>query len=143
MNKFVATGMACVLAGGLAFAAVAQTTSAKAEISTAHAHALMAQNATSVKMAHTHLHHVINCLVGSNGQGFDASAGNPCKGKGNGAIPDSAGQSAVHAQLQTALADAKAGIAASSLSTIHSDAAKAAAALQATPTQKSSGGYSW
>lgn len=112
-------------------------------MTTAHAHALMAENAKSVKMAHTHLHHVINCLVGPDGKAFDASAADPCKGQGHGALPDSANNHALHSKLQDALSDAKMGLKSSSLSSIHSDAAKAAAALQATPSQKSSGGYSW
>lgn len=140
MNKFLAAGITFALAGGFAFTAMAQTQSAKTEVSTAHAHALMAQDAGTLKMAHTHLHHVINCLVGSNGQGFDASAGNPCKGQGNGAIPDSKGHAALHGKLQQALSDARAGVKATSLSTVHSDAAKAAAALNAAPAQKASGG---
>ena len=40
-------------------------------------------------MAHKHLQHAVNCLVGPNGKGFDAAAGNPCGKAGNGAIPDS------------------------------------------------------
>lgn len=143
MNKFLASAVTCVLAGGLAFTAMAQTQSAKTEVSTAHAHALMAQHAGTLKMTHTHLHHVINCLVGANGQGFDAKAGNPCKGQGNGAIPDSKGDSALHAKLQSALDDAKAGLKATSKSAAQADAAKAVAALAAAPAQKASGGYSW
>src|SRR5690348_18093879 len=71
MNKLLVVGITGALAGGLALAASAQTHSAKDEISTAHAHAVLAQSATSVAMAHTHLHHVINCLVGPNGSGFE------------------------------------------------------------------------
>jgi uncharacterized membrane protein len=35
-----------------------------------------------------HLHHVLNCAVGPDGMGFDAAAGNPCKGQGNGFLSD-------------------------------------------------------
>ncbi|MGH8125764.1 MAG: hypothetical protein ACREPK_07950 [Rhodanobacteraceae bacterium] len=133
MNKLV--GITGVLAGGLAFAAFAQAPSAKGEISTAHAHAMMAKSANTVAMSHTHLHHVINCLVGPRGQGFDAAAGDPCKGKGNGALPDSASNHALHGKLQSALHDAQAGLKSDSLATVQRDAGKAAAVLQATSTQ--------
>lgn len=142
MKNLLAVAVAGVLAGGFAMAASAQG-NATNEISTAHAHALMAQSATTVDMAHTHLHHVINCLVGPGGAGFDASAGTPCKGQGTGAIPDSAGNAALHGKLQGALASAQAGLAATNLAAVQGDAGKAAAALQATPAQKASGGYSW
>lgn len=135
MNKLLVVGISGILAGGLAFAAAAQTHSAKDEISTAHAHALMAHGANSVAMAHTHLHHVINCLVGPQGTGFDASAGDPCKGKGNGALPDSSGNQALHGKLRMALHDAQAGLKSDSLATVQQDARKAAAALQAASGQ--------
>lgn len=123
-------GLAGAMATGLAFAAPGQV-DASAEVGTAHAHALMAKTATTVAMAQTHLHHVINCLVGPDGAGFDAAAGNPCKDKGNGAIPDSSGNSALQGKLQGALADAQAGLKADSLSAVQDDAGKAAATLQA------------
>jgi hypothetical protein len=129
MNKLLVVGITAAL-GGFACTAFAQTHSAKDEINTAHAHALMAQGATSVAMAHTHLHHVINCLVGPNGSGFDASAGTPCKGQGNGAIPDSASDHALQAKLESALGDAQAGLKSDSLAAVQQDAGKAAAGLQ-------------
>jgi hypothetical protein len=143
MNKLLVVGITGMLAGGFALAAVAQTHSAQDEVNTAHAHAMMAQSATTVAMAQTHLHHVINCLVGPNGTGFDTKAGDPCKGQGNGAIPDSASDAALHTKLQAALTDAETGVKASDLKAAQANAAKAAASLQATPAQKASGGYSW
>ena len=142
MNKLLAAGITGALAGGLAFAAFAQTHSAQDEINTAHAHATMAQSADSVAMAHTHLHHVINCLVGPTGQGFDAAAGEPCKGQGNGAIPDSATDHSLHAKLESALAGAQAGLKSESLASVHQDAGKVAASLQAGAAPKASGS-SW
>ncbi len=138
MNKLMVVGITGALAGGLAFAASAQTPSAKNEIDTAHAHALMAQSATSVAMAHTHLHHVINCLVGPRGTGFDAAAGTPCKGQGNGAIPDSASDSALHAKLESALASAQAGLKSESLAAVQQEAGKLASGLQDGSTPKAS-----
>ena len=61
---------------------------AKDEIMTAAEHAGLSGAASNLKMAHAHLHHALNCLVGPSGEGYDSSAFDPCKGKGNGAIPD-------------------------------------------------------
>jgi hypothetical protein len=137
MNKLLVIGITTAL-GGFACAAYAQTHSPQDEVNTAHAHALMAQSATSVAMAHTHLHHVINCLVGPGGNGFDASAGTPCKGQGNGAIPDAATDHALQAKLESALADAQAGLKSESLAAVQQDAGKAAGGLQGASTAKAS-----
>ena len=137
MNRLLVVGITMAL-GGFACTAFAQTHTAKDEISTAHAHAMMAQSATSIAMAHTHLHHVINCLVGPGGSGFDAAAGTPCKGQGNGAIPDAAGDHALHAKLENALSDAQAGLKSESLASVQQDAGKAAAGLQGGSTAKAS-----
>ncbi len=144
MKKLLVTSLTGILAAGFAVAAFAQT-SARTEINTAHAHALMAQGATSIAMSHAHLQHVINCLVGPQGQGFDATADNPCKSQGNGAIPDSASDQAVQSKLESALADAQTGLKSDSLASAQRDAAKVAAALQDTgsSTQKTGGGDSW
>jgi len=90
--------------------ALAAGNSAQKEVSTAHAHALMAQGADSVDMVHTHLHHVINCLVGQDGDAFDADAGNPCDGMGNGALNDVSGNDALHSKLEKALSTAQSGL---------------------------------
>jgi hypothetical protein len=59
-----------------------------AEVSTAATHAGLAAGAADLPMARMHLHHLLNCLIGPAGRGFDATAFNPCKDQGNGAIPD-------------------------------------------------------
>lgn len=133
MRKFLMVGIALVL-GTSACAAYAQ--SAQNEISTAHAHALMAQNATSVAMAHAHLHHVINCLVGPGGSGFDAAAGDPCKGKG--VMAATSTNHALHARLESVLGDAQTGLKSESLAVIQQDAGKAATTLQAAATPNAS-----
>jgi len=71
-------------------------------------HAGLAANAGNIDMVHTHLHHVLNCLVGPGGDGFDAAPGNPC-GMAGGAIPQTA-DAATKAKLQTAATQVKAGI---------------------------------
>ena len=143
MNKWLAVGVTAALATGFSFAACAQSGGASNEASVAHAHALMAQNAKTLDMAHAHLHHVVNCLVGPKGTGFDAKAEDPCKGQGNGAIPDSASDAALNGKLKSALADAQGGLKSNTLTDVQASAAKVAAALGATPAQKASGGYSW
>ena len=67
---------------------VPQAASADAQqaIGIAAQHAGLAAGAANINVVHTHLHHVLNCLVGPGGDGFDAMPGNPC-GMAGGAIP--------------------------------------------------------
>jgi hypothetical protein len=74
------------------------------EVSTAAQHAQFAASAKDMKTTQMHLHHVVNCLVGPQGQGFDQSFGNPCNGQGSGAIPDTT-DATKKASLQQALQD--------------------------------------
>ncbi|MGH9408643.1 MAG: hypothetical protein ACRD1V_04245 [Vicinamibacterales bacterium] len=99
------------------------------EAATAAQHATLASRAADIDQTHMHLHHVVNCLVGPNGEGFDASAANPCKALGNGAIPDTS-NSATKATLMDALKTANAGLASDDLKTAKTDAAKTAAILK-------------
>ena len=85
-------------------------TNAQQEISTAITHAGYAKKMTDVDKVHLHLHHVINCLVGSKGVGFDAKAGNPCQGMGNGAINDYHADKLDRDMLKEALEDAQYGL---------------------------------
>jgi hypothetical protein len=78
-------------------------------ISTAAQHAGLAGGSADIAMVHRHLHHVLNCLVGVDGEGFDQSAGNPCMQAG-GAIPQTA-DAAVKEMLTKQAADARAAIA--------------------------------
>src|SRR5579859_8166916 len=64
------------------------------ELATAEAHAGYATAATDLKMVQTHLHHVVNCMVGPKGRGFEATQANPCKDQGNGVMPDFQGDTA-------------------------------------------------
>lgn len=111
-------------------AAQADSADVSKQVQTASAHAGMALGATSVKMAHTHLHHVINCLVGPSGKGFDANAADPCKGMGQGAIVDAKSDAAVEAKLQAALGQAEKGLQADSLDAAHAAAQSALSSLQ-------------
>jgi len=92
----------------IGFASVPAVADESQEVATAAAHAGMAAGSPDIKTVHMHLHHVVNCLVGPTGDGFDKAAGNPCDGKGNGALMDNPGDK--KASLEDALAKAKAGI---------------------------------
>lgn len=128
-----------LVAAFVACAAVAaSTTQAQKEIATAKVHATVAAQIDTLDGVHLHLHHVINCLVGPKGTGFDTAAGDPCKDHGNGAIPDATGDKPLQGRLRAALADAEAGLKAESLHAIGQDAGKAAAGLQAAPAASGS-----
>ena len=97
LGWFVALPFAATLADGSESAAMAGR------------HLGMALKATDVATVHQHLHHVLNCLVGPGGDGFDAAAGNPCE-KSGAAIPQTTDAQA-KAKLEKAAADARRGIA--------------------------------
>ena len=97
------------LAGAAALLATPAFADLAGELSTAQTHAGMASTQTDIAMAHKHLQHAVNCLVGPNGKGFDAAAGNPCGKAGNGAIPDST-DAAQKAKLTSIAMSAEAGV---------------------------------
>ena len=99
------------------------------EAATGAVHAGLAAQAATIEQVHMHLHHTVNCLVGPNGQGFDAKEANPCQKLGNGAIPDTT-DSATKAKLTTALASAQAGLKSEDLSAAKKSATEAQAALK-------------
>ncbi|MDB5734174.1 MAG: hypothetical protein JWP16_286 [Alphaproteobacteria bacterium] len=104
MNKIMLLAGAAALLATPAFADLA------GELSTAQTHAGMASTQADIMMAHKHLQHAVNCLVGPSGDGFDAAAGNPCGKAGMGAIPDST-DAAQKAKLTSIAMTAKAGVA--------------------------------
>lgn len=95
LSLTLATGL---LAAGLALAASDGTK----ELETAHEHAGYAAKADTLKKRQMHLHHVVNCLVGKEGKGFDDSVGNPCKDMGQGAIHDMDGSEAATRMMKQA-----------------------------------------
>jgi hypothetical protein len=99
------------------------------EVATAATHAGFAAQATSVEQAHIHLHHVVNCLVGRKGLGFDANTANPCQDLGQGALPDTA-DATTKAKLTAALAKAQAGLKSDDLSAVKKAATEAQANLK-------------
>lgn len=132
MNKrFVRCLPVLAMVAGLPLAALASDHGAAAkQAATASAHAGMAMGASDLKTTQMHLHHVVNCLVGPAGKGFDAAEANPCKGMGQGAIADAKGDAATEARLHQALMDAKQGLKAPTLAAAQGDAKQAMTALQ-------------
>jgi hypothetical protein len=55
---------------------------ANTSIRTALQHSALAVNATELPQVRQHLKHVLNCLEGKQGAQYDASGGDPCKGRG-------------------------------------------------------------
>ena len=66
-----------LLAGAAALFATPALPTWPGELSIAQTHAGMAATQADIAMAHMHLQHAVNCLVGPGGTGFDAAAGNP------------------------------------------------------------------
>jgi hypothetical protein len=118
-----------VLTAGLVFLPAAAYANAASEIVTAQTHADLGAHASDLAGVHMHLHHVVNCLVGPAGTGFDAKELNPCANAGNGAIPDTtdAGQKTA---LQNAVTKAESGIAATQLAIAQKAASDTAAMLK-------------
>jgi len=88
MTTLRITGSTIALIGLVSFSPAALADGPQA-VATAAQHAGLAAAAGDIAGAHRHLHHTLNCLVGPDGDGFDAAAGNPC-GDAGGAIPQTA-----------------------------------------------------
>jgi hypothetical protein len=129
MNRLLLSSIAALGAVSFAATALAAGGDAAKEAATAVTHAQLAAASQSVAVTDMHLHHVINCLVGPHGHGFDAKAGNPCHGMGDGAVRDSTHQADLHSKALRALAVARHGVAAKDLSAAHEAASKVAQIL--------------
>jgi hypothetical protein len=125
-------GCVCVtsfgIAAGLVFAAPA-IADASSETVTAATHAELAAGAGDLDGVHTHLHHMLNCLVGPGGNGFDAKELNPCAQSGHGAIPDTS-DAAKKSSLEAAADKARAGLASNNVKEARGDASGAASLLK-------------
>ncbi|RMD86911.1 MAG: hypothetical protein D6807_08840 [Alphaproteobacteria bacterium] len=109
------------------FPASAHGGDAASEAATAAQHANLAAQADSLDGVHAHLQHAINCLVGPDGEEFDAEQINPCDGMGDGAIADAADDEMAE-RLEEALEHALEGLDADDLDAARAHA-KAAADL--------------
>jgi len=116
-------------AGVLALSTAALAADTAKEIATAADHAQLAATAADIKMVKAHLHHTINCLVGPNGDHFDAKELNPCQDLGDGAIPDTS-DAAKKQSLQGAYKKCMSGLTAHELASAQAIAAEAEALIK-------------
>lgn len=93
-------GLVLALVGSRAFAQSGGNH--EAQLKTAIAHATFAAKADAVDGVTLHLRHVLNCMVGPQDKRFDAAAGNPCQGQGNGALLDAKAKTGPQAQYYAA-----------------------------------------
>lgn len=77
---------------GLFVSGVAHPRESSKALETAITQVSAAIEADTLENIHKHLQHTVNCLVGEQGKGFDASVGNPCKGMRQSAINAMRGQ---------------------------------------------------
>lgn len=122
--RFVTVGLLAALGVGLVFASAKGDVDSTKEVATAARHAGLAAQAADLKGTQAHLHHVINCLVGPKGQGFDVKEANPCKDQGNGAIPDTTDE-ARRSTLIQALTKANEALRQTDLAAAHKSASEA------------------
>jgi hypothetical protein len=103
------------------------------QLQTAIQHAGFSASAEDQAMASRHLGHVLNCIVGEGGDGFNADWGHPCGGQGAGIMNDIAShpQAAdLQALVDSARELAAQGVSQQSLLAVQSAAAGVAALLQ-------------
>jgi hypothetical protein len=111
------------------FAATAFAADLGSEINNAAQHAGLAAQAGNINGVHQHMHHALNCLVGPQGDGFDAKEMNPCAQSGGGAIPDETNQMN-KTKLMAARDDLTKGIADINMSSAKASASAAQAAIE-------------
>jgi hypothetical protein len=107
-TRTLVSSAGAVLAG-LALAPALGLADGPQAIATAAQHAGMAAGTDDPALVRLHLHHVVNCLVGPDGEGYDEASRNPCMAAG-GAIPQTA-DAAAKEMLMKQAADARAAIA--------------------------------
>lgn len=66
-------------------------------------HSKFSQDYSNMKEITTHLQHVVNCIEGQTGPGFEGGAGNPCQGQGSGMVVDAKKAGGKYAQAVWAL----------------------------------------
>ena|ERR1700756_2229322 len=111
------------------FAATAFAADLGSEINNAAQHAGLAAQAANINGVHQHMHHALNCLVGPQGDGFDAKEMNPCAQSGGGAIPDET-DAMKKTKLMAARDNLSKGIALTDISAAKADASAAQAAIE-------------
>jgi len=102
------------------------------QLATAVQHAEFSMGSDDHAVAVRHLGHVLNCIAGVGGEGFDGSWGHPCDGQGSGLLTDLADQSRADdlaVVLRAAHALAMAGVEEGSLGAVRAAAAGVRALL--------------
>lgn len=122
------TSLATIASFGLVFVSCVSLADGPQATATAARHAGLAAAAEDLAGAVRHLHHTLNCLVGPDGAGFDASAGNPCNDAGA-AIPQTA-DAAAKSQLENAATRVRAAIGNSDLAAVKEAATSVQQALE-------------
>ena len=83
-----ALALACCVALVGAVSAQASPEALDTQLATAIQHAEFSMGADDHAAAQRHLGHVLNCIVGAEGEDFDAGWGHPCDGQGAGILND-------------------------------------------------------
>lgn len=130
-----AVSLALVLGAGYVSSQMVEAPSGAlaAQLQTAIQHAGFSASAEDLAMASRHLGHVLNCIVGEGGEGFNADWGHPCGGQGAGIMNDlsSHPQAAdLQALVETARQLAAQGVTQESLLAVQAAAAGVGALLQ-------------
>lgn len=87
------------------------------QLETAGVHAGAAAGTDDLAMAKMHLQHTVNCLVGPDGELYDAAAGDPCTGQGTGILNELPADSDAYTAAELALTHASKGAAAAGIAT--------------------------
>jgi hypothetical protein len=131
-RRWIATGTLalCLTLGAAALTQEALDT----QLETAVQHAGFSMNADEHAAAQRHLGHVLNCIAGEGGEGFDGSWGHPCAGQGAGIWSDveaHAESAAAMLLVRSAHALAMEGVQAESLAEVRAAASGVRALLMA------------
>jgi len=134
VRRIVVLVAVALLLGGIVSSQTieAPTGNLATQLGTAITHAGFSANAEAIEMAATHLGHVLNCIVGTDGEGFNADWGNPCGSQGAGILNELAShpQAAdLQALVESARALAAQGVTQTSLVAVQAAAAGAGALL--------------
>ena len=115
-------------AGLFLIASAAVMADEHAAVMAAATHAGLASKAGDLHGVQMHLHHVLNCLVGPDGKGFDKAEANPCAQAGA-AIPQAPNADTMH-RLEMVADGVRKGLATDDLSTAREAAMHAADMLK-------------
>ena len=133
-RRWFLVALALLVVGGFgAVQAQATLAALEAQLMTAVQHAEFSMAEADHATAVRHLGHVLNCIAGEGGDGFDGSWGHPCGSQGPGIVQDVVAHphaEDVAALLGAAHALAKQGVTEASLGAVHAAAAGVRALLQ-------------